>query len=200
MEPPGFRGYQSLSRCLVTIAFIHIIYILQSMNKGDHTDPTGTAIEIAVSLLGGKWKLIILDHLSGSTRRFNELRRLMPRITQRMLTLQLRELEADGLLSRKVYPQVPPKVEYSLTTHGKTLAPVLAALGEWGATQASSLDLARATPPRSTAPPPETAIPEQEPVATDTPEVLPPAKPPPQPKPVSRVGRPWGSTGSADVT
>jgi len=89
-------------------------------------------VEAALGVIGGKWKGIILYHLLSETIRFNELRRLMPEITQRMLTKQLRELEADDLILRKVYAVVPPKVEYSISEYGKTLAPVIHALKDWG--------------------------------------------------------------------
>lgn len=93
----------------------------------------GCAVEAAISLIDGKWKCVVLYHLlAEGTLRFNELRRRAPSVTQRMLTNQLRELEADGLIDRKVYPQVPPKVEYSLTERGRGLAPVLMALKAWG--------------------------------------------------------------------
>lgn len=92
----------------------------------------GCPVEATLEVIGGKWKGVILYHLLSETIRFNELRRLMPEITQRMLTKQLRELEADSLISRKVYPEVPPKVEYSTTDYGKTLAPVIHALQKWG--------------------------------------------------------------------
>lgn len=94
--------------------------------------PVSTTLEI----IGGKWKALILYHLHGETRRFNELQRQMPEITQRMLTLQLRELEADGIVHREVYPQVPPKVEYSMTAFGATLIPVITAMYEWGSAYA----------------------------------------------------------------
>ena len=77
-------------------------------------------------------KVLILYYLNGETRRFNELQRLLAGITQRMLTLQLRELENDGIVHREVYPQVPPKVEYSLTEFGRTLMPVIGAMHRWG--------------------------------------------------------------------
>ncbi|MBY0377898.1 MAG: helix-turn-helix transcriptional regulator [Gammaproteobacteria bacterium] len=90
-------------------------------------------INATIRILGGKWKVLILFHLNQGTKRFNELRRGMPGVTQRMLTNQLRELETDKIISRKVYPEVPPRVEYTLTAIGKTLTPVLEALQKWGA-------------------------------------------------------------------
>lgn len=92
----------------------------------------GCPVEATLGIIGGKWKGVILFHLLSKTTRFNELRRLMPEVTQRILTKQLRELEAEHLISRKVYPEVPPKVEYSITEYGKTLAPVITALKDWG--------------------------------------------------------------------
>jgi len=91
----------------------------------------GCSIEAALAAIGGKWKGVILYHLN-ETKRFNELRKLVPSVTQRMLTKQLRELERDGIVFRKVYAEVPPKVEYSLTEFGETLQPVLVTLQEWG--------------------------------------------------------------------
>ncbi|HLZ67443.1 MAG TPA: helix-turn-helix domain-containing protein [Aliidongia sp.] len=92
----------------------------------------GCSVEATLSLIDGKWKGVILFHLLDGTLRFNEIRRRVPGVTQRMLTTQLRELEADGLIEREVYPQVPPKVEYSLSPLGWTLEPVLVALKIWG--------------------------------------------------------------------
>ena len=89
-------------------------------------------VYITLDVVGGKWKPIILWHLKDKILRFNELSRLVEGITQKMLTQQLRELEADGLIGRKIYPVVPPKVEYSITEHGKSLRPVLKAMGDWG--------------------------------------------------------------------
>ncbi len=89
-------------------------------------------VERVIDAIGGKWKIIILFHLMGATKRFNELRRLMPEVTQRMLTRQLRELEECGIVKRKVYAQVPPKVEYSLTELGLSLNSVLDVLHDWG--------------------------------------------------------------------
>ncbi len=93
----------------------------------------GCPVEASLEVIGGKWKGVILFHLLGGTKRFNELMRLMPDVTQRMLTRQLRELEADRIVDRRVYPEVPPKVEYSLTPFGATLEPILRMLQQWGA-------------------------------------------------------------------
>ncbi|UOR14151.1 MULTISPECIES: winged helix-turn-helix transcriptional regulator [Halobacillus] len=91
--------------------------------------------ELTLSLIGGKWKMIILWHLGKKgTKRFGELKRMLPTITQKMLTKQLRELEEDQLIHREVYPVVPPKVEYSLTDHGETLIPILESMYKWGRT------------------------------------------------------------------
>lgn len=92
----------------------------------------GCAVEAAIALIDGKWKSIILFHLLQRTLRFNEIRRQIPNVTQRMLTNQLRELEEDGLVVRTVYPQVPPKVEYRLSPLGRSMEPVLLALKAWG--------------------------------------------------------------------
>lgn len=97
-------------------------------------------VEATIAVIGGKWKGLLLYNLFSGTKRFSELGRSLPAITQRMLTRQLRELEADGLVNRKVYAQVPPKVEYSLTLMGKELEPILLELVEWGATHIDSVD------------------------------------------------------------
>ncbi len=89
-------------------------------------------VEATLDVIGGKWKGVILFHLRSGTKRFNELRRLMPAVTQRMLTRQLRELEADQIVKRVVYPEVPPRVEYSLSEFGRTLGPILDQLQRWG--------------------------------------------------------------------
>ncbi|MNX08878.1 HTH-type transcriptional activator HxlR [compost metagenome] len=89
--------------------------------------------EVTLSVIGGKWKMIILWHLGKEgTKRFNQLKSLIPDITQRMLTTQLRELEEDKIINRKVYPVVPPKVEYSLTEYGESLIPILDLMYDWG--------------------------------------------------------------------
>ena len=87
---------------------------------------------VVLKLVGGKWKILIVYLLLTGTKRFNELRRLIPDITQRMLTNQLRELESDGILTRTVYAEVPPKVEYALTKIGRNLEPILSQLETWG--------------------------------------------------------------------
>lgn len=89
-------------------------------------------VNITQNVLMGKWKLSILWILHNKTRRFNELQRLMPSISRGVLTQQLRELERDGLINRKVYGQVPPKVEYSLTEIGVSFIPVMSQIMEWG--------------------------------------------------------------------
>lgn len=94
---------------------------------------SGCAVEVTLSVIGGVWKPLILFHLLRDRLRFMQLTRRIPNATQRMLTLQLRELEADGLILRHVFPQVPPRVEYELTDYGRSLEPILVSLREWGA-------------------------------------------------------------------
>lgn len=90
-------------------------------------------VEYTLSIIGGKWKTVILWHLSNNeVLRYGELKRLVNGITHKTLSTQLKELEADGLINRKEYYQIPPKVEYSLTEKGKGLMPILRALCEWG--------------------------------------------------------------------
>ena len=89
-------------------------------------------MDVILGIVGGKWKPLIVWHLLSGTKRFGELRRLIPGATQQMLTMQLRELEQAGILHRQVYAQVPPKVEYSLTELGRSLEPVLYQMAAWG--------------------------------------------------------------------
>ncbi|MDR1496046.1 MAG: helix-turn-helix transcriptional regulator [Clostridiales Family XIII bacterium] len=99
-----------------------------STNRTDLNCPVGATLK----LIGGKYKSLILWHLMNGTLRYGELRALIPQATPRMLTQQLRELEAENLLIRTVYPVVPPKVEYSLTELGLSLKPILTDMYEWG--------------------------------------------------------------------
>ncbi|RNF39191.1 winged helix-turn-helix transcriptional regulator [Planococcus salinus] len=95
--------------------------------------PDHCRVEDALGILVGKWKPVILLYLlQEGTKRFSELKRNMPGITQKMLTKQLRELEEEDIIERVVYPQVPPKVEYSMTEYGRSLEPILEAMHEWG--------------------------------------------------------------------
>ncbi len=89
-------------------------------------------VEVSLDKIGGKWKPLVLWHLHSRTRRFGELKRLIPTVTEKMLTETLRQLEGDGIVHREVYRQVPPKVEYSLTRNGKELEGLLQQLCSWG--------------------------------------------------------------------
>ena len=93
---------------------------------------TGCDVEATLSVMGGRWKPVLLCHLLGGRKRFGELRRLTPNATERMITLQLRELEADGVVARHVYPEVPPRVEYELTDFGRSLKEILEQMQQWG--------------------------------------------------------------------
>ena len=93
---------------------------------------TGCAVEATLSVIGGIWKPVLVFHLLEGKLRFNALCRVTPSATPRMITLQLRELEADGIVRRTVFPEVPPRVEYELTDLGRSLAPVLLTMRDWG--------------------------------------------------------------------
>ena len=90
------------------------------------------AMDITMDFIGGKWKTVVLWYLKDKTLRFGELKKQIPDITEKMLSIQLKNLEDDGLIKRKVYTQIPLKVEYSLTDFGKTLIPILNAIAKWG--------------------------------------------------------------------
>jgi len=103
-------------------------------------DQTGCPVEVCTEIIGGKWKGKLLYVLLGGTKRYGELRRLIPEATQRMLTAQLRELEADGMVERRVYPEAPPKVEYRLSKRGRDLKPVIDEMFRWGKSFLASLN------------------------------------------------------------
>lgn len=107
------------------------LYTMRKKIK-ERTSSTDCGVEATLELIGGKWKGVILHHLNSGIMRNGELMRLLPKVTQRMLTRQLRELENDGLVCRKIYHQVPPKVEYSLTAKGHSLKLIISALKDWG--------------------------------------------------------------------
>ncbi|MBP2636958.1 MAG: transcriptional regulator, HxlR family [Firmicutes bacterium] len=117
LNKPSFE-YDKLGVITMKITFNHIEY--------------QCSMELTLDLIGGKWKALILWHLGENTLRFSELKKTLPKITQKMLTQQLRELEASGLVNRYIYTQIPPKVEYSLTPAGKSLLPILDTLCQWG--------------------------------------------------------------------
>ncbi len=102
------------------------------MKENEQLEEANCPVTATISIIGGKWKPPILNRLVEGVKRFGELQRLVPHITKKMLTQQLRELEQDGIIERKVYHQVPSKVEYSLTEYGKSLKPVLRAMEVWG--------------------------------------------------------------------
>lgn len=89
-------------------------------------------VETTFMLIGDKWKVLILRDLLPGTKRFGELKKSIGSVSQKVLTAQLRDMEAKGLVSRKVYAEVPPRVEYSLTDLGRSLSPILKAMAEWG--------------------------------------------------------------------
>jgi len=101
-------------------------------NPAEPNLSTACPAEATLKVIAGKWKVPIIWHLMSGTRRFSELRKCLPAITPRMLTRQLRELESDGVLVRKVYAQVPPRVEYTLTPRGRTLNTIVTAMCKWG--------------------------------------------------------------------
>lgn len=96
-------------------------------------------VETTLTLIGNKWKVLILRDLLPGTKRFGELKRSLETVSQKVLTAQLRDMEADGLITRKVYPEVPPRVEYTLTDLGVSLQPVLDSLWKWGESYKANL-------------------------------------------------------------
>lgn len=108
-----------------------IILLRKAMTEQQMVTPH--PVEVTLSIIGGKWKPLIVFYLLSGTKRFGEIRRFLPQATQQMVTMQLRELEQAGILHRQVYAQVPPKVEYTLTDLGRSLEPVLRQMCTWGA-------------------------------------------------------------------
>jgi len=102
------------------------------MGHSSYRCNAGCPVEATLEVIGGKWKGVILYHLLEKTYRFGELKKIMVGITQHTLTKQLRELERDGIVSRKVYAEVPPRVEYSLTERGESLRAIIVMMREWG--------------------------------------------------------------------
>jgi DNA-binding HxlR family transcriptional regulator len=92
----------------------------------------GCPVEVTLRVIAGRWKVLVLHYLLTETRRFNSLHRLLAGISARTLAKQLRELERDGIIRRKVFPEIPPRVEYSLTPFGRSIEPVLRAMHDWG--------------------------------------------------------------------
>ncbi|WP_421980982.1 winged helix-turn-helix transcriptional regulator [Roseibium sp.] len=104
-------------------------------------DPeTQCPVTYCLSVIGGKWKPVIIFCIMNGVDRFGALQRAVPKITKQMLTKQLRELEADGLVTRTVYPEVPPRVDYALTDRGRSVLPVIEAMKAWGAANVSVRD------------------------------------------------------------
>jgi DNA-binding HxlR family transcriptional regulator len=116
------------------------------MKPAWHTCEVSTTLEI----IGGRWKTVIVFYLLDGPKRFSEIMRYLPGVTQRMLTRQLRELERDHVLTRHVYPQVPPRVDYQLTEFGHSLKPVLLSMRDWGATYRQDVLNLRSADPAST--------------------------------------------------
>jgi DNA-binding HxlR family transcriptional regulator len=102
-------------------------YVVQMHGKTYHC-----AMDVTMDYIGGKWKTVVLWYLIGKTKRFGELRKQIPEITEKMLSIQLKGLEEDGLVKREVFAEVPLRVEYSLTEFGQSLIPVLEAIAKWG--------------------------------------------------------------------
>jgi DNA-binding HxlR family transcriptional regulator len=118
----------------VQYLFYDIISKMVLMENTSSKKKYSCPVEAAIDIIGGKWKPVILWHIRDGPLRFNEIRSILPAITQGMLTRQLRELEADQVVNRTVYAEVPPRVEYSLTEFGMTVIPILDDLCEWGRT------------------------------------------------------------------
>lgn len=101
-----------------------------------HNEDFHCALDVTMRFIGGKWKAVVLWYLKNKTRRFSELKEQIPDITDKMLSLQLKALEEDGLIIRTVYPQVPPRVDYQLSEEGRSIVPVVEAIAKWGRNKA----------------------------------------------------------------
>jgi DNA-binding HxlR family transcriptional regulator len=123
--------------------------------KAENCDPAHCPIEVALEVIGGMWKVIVVRELLTGTKRYSELHRGLRHATHKMLAQQLRQLEADGVLTRTVYPVVPPKVEYALTPMGRALGPLLDSMSDWGRRVVAVRDTAprRVRPAAPSAPP-----------------------------------------------
>ncbi|MGL6210896.1 MAG: winged helix-turn-helix transcriptional regulator [Paracoccaceae bacterium] len=108
------------------------------MNTVPGLSPEQCPVDATLQVIGGRWKALILYYLRGGPKRFNQMRRMIPGITQRMLTQHLRELEADGVITRTIFPVVPPHVEYALSEQGLGLMPVMDAMAVWGASRVAA--------------------------------------------------------------
>jgi DNA-binding HxlR family transcriptional regulator len=122
--------------------------------KEKDCDPAHCPIEIALEVIGGMWKVIVVRELLVGTRRYSELHRGLRHATHKMLAQQLRQLERDGVVDRKVYPQVPPKVEYSLTPLGRELGPLLDSMSDWGRRVTNGRERAAVRPRQEASAPP----------------------------------------------
>lgn len=112
-----------------------------TMSPNEELNPSQCKVVVALDAIVGKWKpILLLQLMTGGTKRFSELRKLIPNITQRMLTSQLRDLEEQDLIQRVIYAQIPPKVEYSITDYGKTLMPLLHEMHKWGVAHLEHMD------------------------------------------------------------
>ena len=103
-----------------------------------HKEDFHCALDVTMRFIGGKWKAVVIWYLRNGKKRFGELKRHIPDITDKMLSIQLKALEQDGIVSRQVYAEVPPKVEYKLTEEGKTLLPIVEAIASWGRNKAEN--------------------------------------------------------------
>jgi len=128
----GVKKQPHNTQKLQNLKLSHKMQEFESDSIDNSTDHQQCKVAAALAVLGGKWKLPLIKQLTQGTKRYNELSRDLEGITQRMLTKQLRELEEDGVVSRKVYPEIPPKVEYSLTKAGRDLQNVIQELEIWG--------------------------------------------------------------------